>query len=489
MARFCTGCGAPLSDDKKFCTECGTPVTEAAAEVMAEDTVAIVPEAGPEISAEAVVVTEAEPIQPVEAPKPQPQPQVSYQQPQAKAAYQQPQPQAAYQQTQQSQYQQAQSQAAYQQQATYQQPRQQAAYAQPVQARAVQAPPVYGADVPPAKGSKYEPITAWGYIGIMLLMCIPIVGIILTIVWACGGCRKVNKKSLARATLIMMAVGLVISLILGFVFKAIFNKAMEASGMDALMKDSKTSVFDSGKDADDEEGLAGLLGSLGALSGDGSTNNSENSGGNGDYSGGSDFSVNSGMESSGGSSDTSDMEALGALAALFGGLSGSGSENSEALGDLAALSQLFAVAGAIEGENGEVDLEAFLSAAENGDGDLESLLSGVEQANQDAEKLNDGWPKSLRAYPDGTATALASYRTEISGTSKETMHQWIEDLKKDGFEYQDFYDFGMTETDMLGMDAWWGYDGKTYLSVSYYDGVVTIDHTKELPDLESYFGG
>jgi len=466
MARFCTGCGAPLSDDKKFCTECGTPVTGTAAEVMAEDTVAIVPEAVPENSAETAVVTEAEPIQPVEAPKPQPQPQVSYQQPQSQAAYQQTQQQsqAAYQQ--QATYQQA--------QATYQQPGQQAAYAQPVQARAVQAPPVYGADVPPAKGSKYEPITAWGYIGIMLLMCIPLIGFILIIIWACGGCRKVNKKSLARATLIMMAVGLVISLILGFVFKAIFNKAMEASGLDALMKDSKTSVFDSGTEADDEEGLAGLISGLGALSEENSTGNNNNS---------------SGSSNSENSSDTSDMEALGALAALFGGLSGSGSENSEALGDLAALSQLFAVAGAIEGENGEVDLEAFLSAAENGNSDLGSLLSGVEQANQDAEKLNDGWPKSLRAYPDGTATALASYRTEISGTSKETMHQWIEDLKKDGFEYQDFYDFGMTEADMLGMDAWWGYDGETYLSVSYYDGVVTIDHTKELPDLESYFGG
>ena len=93
MARFCTGCGAPLSEDKKFCTECGTPVTEAAAEVMAEDTVAIVPEAVPENSAETAVVTEEEPIQPVEAPKPQPQPQVSYQQPQSQAAYQQTQQQ------------------------------------------------------------------------------------------------------------------------------------------------------------------------------------------------------------------------------------------------------------------------------------------------------------------------------------------------------------------------------------------------------------
>ena len=64
---------------------------------------------------------------------------------------------------------------------------------------------------------------------------------------------------------------------------------------------------------------------------------------------------------------------------------------------------------------------------------------------------------------------------------------WIEDLKGDGFEYQDFYDFGMSEEDMLGMNGWWAYDGKTYLSVSYSDGTVIVDHTKELPDLESYF--
>ena len=64
---------------------------------------------------------------------------------------------------------------------------------------------------------------------------------------------------------------------------------------------------------------------------------------------------------------------------------------------------------------------------------------------------------------------------------------WIEELKKDGFEYQDFYDFGMSEEDMLGMNGWWAYDGNTYLSVSYSEGTVIVDHTKELPDLESYF--
>ena len=64
---------------------------------------------------------------------------------------------------------------------------------------------------------------------------------------------------------------------------------------------------------------------------------------------------------------------------------------------------------------------------------------------------------------------------------------WIEHLKADGFEYQGFYDFGMSEQDMLDMNGWWATDGKLYLSMSYADGTVTVDHLSELPDLESYF--
>ena len=64
---------------------------------------------------------------------------------------------------------------------------------------------------------------------------------------------------------------------------------------------------------------------------------------------------------------------------------------------------------------------------------------------------------------------------------------YIEQLKADGYVYTDFYDFGMTEEDMLGMDGWWGTNGEIYLSLSYYEGTVTVDHTYELPDLSSYF--
>lgn len=70
------------------------------------------------------------------------------------------------------------------------------------------------ADEAPAKGSKYEQIGTWGFLGILLLLAIPIIGPILMIVWACGGCRKVQKRSFARAKLIMAGINLILSILL-----------------------------------------------------------------------------------------------------------------------------------------------------------------------------------------------------------------------------------------------------------------------------------
>lgn len=52
--------------------------------------------------------------------------------------------------------------------------------------------------------SPYEPISVWGYIGIWALLAIPVIGWIFAIVWACGGCRKINKKNLSRGYLILL---------------------------------------------------------------------------------------------------------------------------------------------------------------------------------------------------------------------------------------------------------------------------------------------
>ena len=280
---------------------------------------------------------------------------------------------------------------------------------------AYQPAAAYGGDMAPAKGSKYEPITTKGFIDIMLLMCIPIVGQILMIVWALGGCRKINKRNLARASLIMMVVALVISFILGLILKSVFGKVVEQIEAETGVSISEITGGEKGKNGENG-GLNGLLGIVSGLSGD-------------------DGPTNQNIE---------ELEELNKMLEGLGGVTGE--------------------------ENG-----------------FEGLIGGAIEANKDAEAANDGWPKTLREYPGGTATAAASYRTEISGTTLDEMLGWIEDLKGDGFEYQDFYDFGMSEQDMLDMNGWWAYDGNTYLSVSFSEGTVIVDHTKELPDLASSF--
>ena len=397
MAKFCTNCGAPLPDNRKFCTECGTPLAVPAAESPAAqettsspaepDSIFGVPaESVPEVSAPEFAASQPSVQQPVyhePAPAPMAAPQPAYQAP----------------------------------------------------------APAYG-DAAPPKGSKYEPITAGGYIGIMLLMCIPVIGLILTIIWACGGCRKVNKRSLARATLIMMAVSLVLSLIIGIAGKAVFNSVLKEIGISS----SQTTGLLGGLDSK-EESSGGLL---------------------------------SGLTGSKEKEEDPDSGLLGGLGALAGLTGGSESGNSEVtnsdIEELEELGKLLDSLGALSGEEDE-----------SSDSGLSGLIDGAIEANRDAEAANDGWPKSLRPYPGGTATAVASYRTEISGTTEEEMLAYIEDLRGDGFVYTDFYDFGMSEQEMLDFAGWWATDGEIYLSISYYEGTVTIDHTYELPDLDSYF--
>ena len=51
------------------------------------------------------------------------------------------------------------------------------------------------------------------------------------IIWACGGCQKVNKANFARAMLIMMIIGSVLSLLMFFAVRMLFG-----SEIDSLME-------------------------------------------------------------------------------------------------------------------------------------------------------------------------------------------------------------------------------------------------------------
>ncbi len=60
-------------------------------------------------------------------------------------------------------------------------------------------PASFSRNAQPPKGSRYAPVSTWGYVGIILLFAIPVIGWIFCLVWACGGCTKINKRNLARA--------------------------------------------------------------------------------------------------------------------------------------------------------------------------------------------------------------------------------------------------------------------------------------------------
>lgn len=366
MARNCTQCGTELRDGIAFCTECGakaaasvqsaTPVcTCGSCGAPMKENIAFCTECGAKKGANTAPQAHQPPKQAATPPPPPPQ------QPQVAAApvYQASPPQ------------------------------------QPIQ-QPIQAAPQQTLEQS-VKGTKYEPITTGGFIGITLLLCIPIIGFILLIVWACGGCRKISKRSFARATLILAIIMAVLGLIISLVFGSMIQSLLKNAGIDTSGLGQGSSWF----------------------SGENSRNN-----------------------------DRADEE-----------------DPLSALGELGSL------------------LEGLTDQEGSGDG-IEDLIDGVEDANKDAEANSDGWPRSLREYPGGTATAVASYRTEITGTTLDEMKAYIEDLKNDGYKYQDFYGFGFSEEDMLAMNGWWGTNGEIYLGLSFVEGTVTVDHTYELPDLD-----
>ncbi len=74
----------------------------------------------------------------------------------------------------------------------------------------------------PGPKSKWQIMSGWGTFGAMLLMGIPVIGFILAIIWACGGCRKYAKRNLARAVLLGLVLCLVLTVAAGLVLRFAF---------------------------------------------------------------------------------------------------------------------------------------------------------------------------------------------------------------------------------------------------------------------------
>lgn len=74
---------------------------------------------------------------------------------------------------------------------------------------------------------QYKPISAWGYVGWDILFSIPVVGLIILIVFACGGTSNINRKKYAQSKFCAFFLALLLSvisfLILYFVFGITFT--------------------------------------------------------------------------------------------------------------------------------------------------------------------------------------------------------------------------------------------------------------------------
>lgn len=105
----------------------------------------------------------------------------------------------------------------------------------PPQPRPVQATP-YNNYAPVSKPAtpeippEYKPLRGWAYFGWQLLFAIPVVGLVLLIVFACGGTHNINLRNFARSYFCAMLVGViltVVGIILALIFGASFAMILE----------------------------------------------------------------------------------------------------------------------------------------------------------------------------------------------------------------------------------------------------------------------
>lgn len=332
----------------------------------------------------------------------------------------------------------------------------------------------------PDKDSKYQPISVWGYVGILLLMGIPCVGFIVLCVWAFGGCRNVNKRNLSRAALIMMVISLVVSLVsgalMGMYIKKTVTEAVENSILGVFFQDEEDAQATDQETSQEQQELETLLSILnlllsqeGVTSGEGSTElNLE------------------GMDELLGVEGVEDLLSGENIEGLLGeeGLDGlMSAESVDELLGTEGMDELLGEEGVDEllGSEDMQELMVMMTmleglAGEDGEMDLSGLFT-VDMGGSNEQEIVDSWPADLRPYPAGNKQEATENSTVYSGTTMEEVKAYIEGLKTDGFAYQDISGNGKTEDEMLSGNAWQGTNGSLNISLSYAGGKVTITYT------------
>ena len=70
--------------------------------------------------------------------------------------------------------------------------------------------------------NQYQTVSVGEWIISYILLCLPIVNIIMMFIWAFGANAKPSKKTWARAMLIIMVVGIILSIIFSVALSAFF---------------------------------------------------------------------------------------------------------------------------------------------------------------------------------------------------------------------------------------------------------------------------
>lgn len=190
---FCPKCGTNAPEGSKFCETCGNNMQQTEPTEILEQ-----PEAQQEQAAAA-----PQPVAQPQAPVYQPKPQPPVYKPQPQAPVYQPQPQApAYQ---------AQPQAS-----GYQQRPQPA--------------PAYQNNTYNGQDPREKPYTVGGWLLTYLILMIPIVGWIMPFVWAFGSKANKSKKNFFIASLIMVAIWIIIGIALSATISTVINEMLEQMG-------------------------------------------------------------------------------------------------------------------------------------------------------------------------------------------------------------------------------------------------------------------
>ncbi len=63
-----------------------------------------------------------------------------------------------------------------------------------------------------------KPLTVWEYVLLFLVTAIPVVNIVMLCIWAFRKEENVNRKNFARAALIFVGIGIVITVMIGAIF-------------------------------------------------------------------------------------------------------------------------------------------------------------------------------------------------------------------------------------------------------------------------------